>query len=224
MSHPHEHAHDHSDDGDASDKTLRQAIVVFGLLGSLQLLTALAGNRIALAVDGAHNLAEAPILGLNRWGRRMEGKKLSRLMTCYILPLVPALSAVAAIATVGLFFLLDASHNTDSGVWLAFGLACVSVATNWHYAHKLHSHAHDDGNAVAAKLHLFGDMGASGLAAVAYLGIAVSHGNVWLDPVAAILGVLVVILVHIKPITNSLKEFYRHQGEHNCANSPSHCH
>ncbi len=230
MSHSHEHAHSHSDDchhgNDASDKTLGRAIKVFLLLGTLQLLVAVLGGRIALAVDGAHNMAEAPILGLNRWARRKEGQKLSRLMTCYILPLAPALSALAAIAAACLFFLIESSHETASvGIWLAFVLAGSSFAVNWHYASKLHSHAHDDSNAVAAKFHLFGDMAASGLATLAYLLIGLSKSNFWLDPIAAILGVVIITVVHIKPIKNSLVEFKRHHGVHdNCVNSPSHCH
>lgn len=230
MSHSHEHAHSHSDGchhgEDASDKTLGHAIVAFLVLGSLQLIAAVLGGRIALGVDGAHNLAEAPILGLNRWARRKEGKSLSRLLTCYVLPLAPALSAVAAIAAACLFFLIESSHDESSAsIWFAFVLAGTSFAANWYYASKLHSHAHDDSNVIAAKLHLFGDMAASGLATLAYLVIGLSAGNFWLDPVAAITGVVVITVVHIGPIKNSLREFMRHRGPHDhCVNSPSHCH
>lgn len=198
---------------------------VFGVLGALQLAVAVIGGRIALAVDGAHNLAESPILGLNRWARRMEGKSLPRVMTCYLLPLTPAISAVTAIAAAALFFVIEEPTSVSHGIWLACGLASISCAVNWRYAHKLHSHSHDDSNAIAAKMHLFGDMAASGLAAIAYFGIGVSSGNLWLDPAAAIAGVLVIGAVHVKPIMNSLQEFMRHRGPHDhCVNSPSHCH
>ena len=230
MSHPNGHAHSHSNDchhgEDASDKTLGHAIVAFLLLGTLQLIVAVLGGRIALAVAGAENMAGAPILGLNRWARRKEGRSLSRLLTCYVIPLAPALSALAAIAAACLFFLIESSHDASSAsIWLAFALAGTSFAANWYYASKLHSHAHDDSNAIAAKLHLFGDMAASGFATLAYLFIGLSAGNFWLDPLAAVAGVFMITVVHIGPIKNSLREFRRHRGPHdNCVNSPSHCH
>ncbi|HUC87278.1 MAG TPA: cation transporter [Candidatus Saccharimonadales bacterium] len=217
--HSHELSHRH---GDSSDQTLWWAMVAFGLLGALQLTIAFLSVRIALAVDGLHNLSEISILGINRTARRLEGKSLGRVWTCWILPLAPAFSAIlSVVGAIALLTLVHGYHTTD-GVWLAFGLELASLTTNGWFALRLHAgHSHDDANLVTAVAHLAGDSAVAGLAMVAYLIIALSQGNTYLDPIAAGVGVLIIVAVHIKPIRNSLREFRRHRRpEHDCLHTP----
>lgn len=224
MSHSHEHAHFHNHDHhhDAPDTTLTSAMLVFMVVGLLQVILGLVAGHIALAVEGAHNTAETPILGFNRWARRQQGKPSSRLVTCWLLPLAPAISSLPAVAAAMAFFFIEDKAGHGS-IWLATGLAMVSLVVNLGYALRLHHHDDDDGNVVAAKLHLFGDAVASGLVVIAYLGIGLTSGNEWLDPAAAAAGVIVIILVHVKPVVDSFRSLARHRNRSHegCANGAS---
>lgn len=221
----HTHDHDHHHHGDESDETLTKAIFTFAVLGAAGLIVALFTGRIALAVDSFHNLCEAPILGINRGARRREGEVRSRRWTCCILPLAPAISAFAAIVVAALFLFVAETNEELQGVWLACLLCLMSVGVNAFFAKKLHGHHHhdhSDSNVITAKLHLIGDMSASGVAAVAYFVIGATQGNTWLDPAAAILGIGLIVGFHVRPIMNSVSEFRRHQlpGHTGCVNSP----
>lgn len=225
MSHSHEHAHfhdSHDHHHDAPDITLTSAMLVFMLVGVMQVALGLVAGHVALAVEGAHNAAETPILGFNRWARRQQGKALSRLVTCWLLPLTPAMSSLPAVAAAMTFFFVE-DKTGHSSIWLAVGLATVSLVVNLGYALRLHRHEESDGNVVAAKLHLFGDAVASLLVMIAYLGIGLTSGNEWLDPAAAALGVVVIMLVHIKPVADSFRSLARHRNHlhEGCANGAS---
>lgn len=233
MSHPREHAHSHSgahnrpQKGDATDMTLGKAMWVFAILGTVQVVVALMAGRIALVADGFHNLFEVPTLGTNKWGRIKQAPEYS-FMSCRVLPLTPAISSVLAITAASAFVVGGFGSHGLQAVWIAFVLEVMSFAANAWGAKALHSagpELESDHDRFAAFQHLMGDMGATVLAMLAYLIIGLSQGNTWLDKWATILGIVVITIVHYKPVRKSISEFQRHRKlEHECSNSPSHCH
>lgn len=193
------------------------------VLGIIQVVAAIGSQRLALVVDGLHNMSETATVGVNRSARRMEGRRLGTLWTCWLLPLAPALSAILAIsAAVIMPFVLRGYHATQ-GVWLSLGLSSVSLAVNVLFAARLHAgHDHGDTNSFAATMHFVGDSMASLLAAAAYLVIGVTGGNTYCDLLAEIGGTVCIVGVHIKPTAESLREFRRHRDPQHkdCINSP----
>jgi Co/Zn/Cd efflux system component len=233
-SHEGDGSHDHHDEadkprpGDAADRTFGRAMAVFGLLGAAQLVTALVSGRIALAVDGLHNIGEVPTLGVNRKARKMEQRVLGRIWTCWILPLAPTVSSLLSVVGAAVLLALARNYQATEAIWLAFGLELASLAANGLFAKKFHAgHTHDDANVATAVAHLAGDSAVSGLGMLAYLIIGLSGGNTLLDPIAAVVGVVIIVGVHLKPIRNSLREFRKHrQPGHECKSNhdPAHVH
>lgn len=211
--------------GDEDDETLIAAMRAFAVVGTIGIVIAALTGRIALAVDSAHNICEVPILGSNRIARLMEVEDRSHIWTCLILPLVPALSACAAIGVAAVFLAFGQQNETLYAVWIACIVELLSLVTNGYFAKRLHSHHRDaeaDANVVAAVRHLVGDTGAAAVAFVAYLIIWIAQDYVWLDPVAAYIGLGLIVGFHIEPIKKSLRAFWHHQqpGHSGCVNSP----
>lgn len=234
MSHSREHAHSHSGahshphKGDATDKTLGKAMWVFATLGTVQVVVALMAGRIALVADGFHNLFEVPTLGTNKWGRIKQAPEYS-FMSCRVLPLTPAISSVLAITVASAFVVGGFGSHGLEAVWVAFVLEVMSFAANAWGAKALHSGGdtklEHDNDRFTAISHLIADMGATGLAVVAYLIMGITQGHTWLDTLATIGGIILITVFHIKPIRRSVHEFRRHrQPEHSCSNGPPRCH
>lgn len=193
MSEAHAHAHDHV------EEILGQAVWAFAALGLVQLLVAFVAHKVALGTDGGHNLLEFLILGISRWGHINETADEVNFWNCRVVPRTAEVTSIGTIVAAGVFLALSWGNETRQGCWLALGLVAASTAVNAFYALSLHDHRDDGDNAHASWSHLVGDTIASALAVVAYLAIGLGY-SLAIDPIMAVIGVVVIVVVHIRPI------------------------
>lgn len=189
MSRAHGTEHLHHNPG--SRGVLLAAIVAFGLLGTMQVGIGVLFGRVALAVDGAHNLADVPALWLNRVAQHHAVTPRQRAWIALI-------SAASSVVASAVFLLAESGDSSHSEVPLAVALSITSVAVNGVFAHKLHRHSHDL-NSRMARRHLYGDMASSLLAVFAYTIILLTNNAAWLDTAAATAGVVIIAVVHVGP-------------------------
>jgi len=184
---------------DRVEEILGEAAWAFAALGLVELCVAFLSHKVALGADGGHNALEFLILGISRRGHVGETESKISFWNCRVMPRTAELTSYGTVVVAAVLLWLSWGHETHQSGWLALSLVAVSTAVNAFYALKMHDHRDAGDNAHATWWHLVGDTIASGLAVVAYLIIGLG-GKVVVDPFAAIVGVLVIVIVHISPI------------------------
>lgn len=163
-----------------------------------QVVYGLAANSMALLADAAHNFGDVLAL-LLAWGAAWMGQRLPSARRTYgwgrgtiLAALVNAVVLLIGVGAIG----VEAVHRLQSpgpvggGIVVAVGLAGIAVngVTAW-----LFSRGHDDLNIRAAFLHMAGDAAVS-LGVVLAAAAIMATGWVWLDPVASLAIVAVIVV------------------------------
>lgn len=163
-----------------------------------QVVYGLTANSMALLADAAHNFGDVLAL-LLAWGAAWMGQRLPSARRTYgwgrgtiLAALINAVVLLIGVGAIG----VEAVHRLQSpgpvsgGIVIAVGLAGIAIngVTAW-----LFSRGHEDLNIRAAFLHMAGDAAVS-LGVVLAAAAIMATGWVWLDPVAS-LAIVVVIVV-----------------------------
>jgi Co/Zn/Cd efflux system component len=209
---------------DGIGSNIKAAIVVFACLGLVQVAVATSFHKVALGVDGAHNLVDSLVLAINLRARYWAKLDRYSALTCKLEPAAPLISSALVILSAIGFTAVEAISGGGSGSndQVALGLLIVSLVANTWYAWRLHLQEHHDAHSRNAMVHLFADAATSLIAAVAY-GIILLGGPSSLDPWAAWLSVAVVLLAHWNQISASAHEYLRHRDP-NHKHSADHAH
>lgn len=196
------HAHDHHP-AEHHPHTGRALGAAFALTCLMLVIEAGGGwwsHSLALLADAGHMLVDAASL-LLAWAaahfaskpadaRRSFGYARLEVLAGFVNALVQVL-LVAWIVYEAVHRLLRLSEvEIRSGVML--GVALAGLLVNVFVLRMLHAHEHDDLNAAAASLHVFGDLLASLAAVVAALLVRYLHWN-WADPALSLLVSLLIL-------------------------------
>jgi Co/Zn/Cd efflux system component len=219
--------HAHGEDApDAIHKSIRAAIAVFVCLGAVQISVAVAFHKVALGVDGAHNLVDVLVLFINLRSRHWMRLKRYSALTCKIEPLAPTFSSgLVALSAIGFTALEAATGGGAEGhTGLAIALLALSLVANTFFAQRLHGAEGHDRHSRNALVHLAADATAALIALATYVAIAAGANNV-LDVWAAWAATLVIVVSHRKQMIGGIREFNRHkQPEHEHHTEPGHAH
>ena len=163
-----------------------------------QVVYGLTANSMALLADAAHNFGDVLAL-LLAWGAAWMGQRQPSARRTYgwgrgtiLAALINAVVLLIGVGAIG----VEAVHRLQSpgpvagGIVIAVGLAGIAVngVTAW-----LFSRGHDDLNIRAAFLHMAGDAAVS-LGVVLAAAAIMATGWVWLDPVASLAIVAVIVV------------------------------
>lgn len=200
---------------DPVDRKLRLAMLALIAFCIIELSIGLWTLGVVLIFDAIHNAYDAGLLHLNRvahrWTVSSQYNELSR-RNCHLIPLMPmatALGLIAATVPVAAFAIVDLWHPHVHHPVVGLITAGASVVVNILVGRPLHAH-HDNDHAHAASRHLDADVAASALAVGAF-------GVIWMwrqpiaDPIATMIGMLVVGLLQVKVIKRSWNSFQKHR-------------
>ena len=203
--HAHHHDHGHGDDHQGhhhAPKSFGAAFAIGTVLNLVlvigQIVFGLAANSVALLADAAHNFGDVLAL-LLAWGAAWLGQQSPSAQRTYgwgrssilaaLINAVVLLVGAGAIAVEALHRLQDPGP-VGGMIVIAVGLAGIVINGFTAY---LFSRGHDDLNIRAAFLHMMSDAAVS-LGVVLAAGGILLTGWLWLDPLASLLIVAVIIL------------------------------
>lgn len=226
------HEHDELSGSAVAKWAIRIAIVVFAGLGALELAVATIFHRVALGVDGAHNLVDGVVFYVNLRAQQWANLDEYSFWTCVGEPAAPLVaSGVVVTGAVG-FTVYESSvgGGVQTHQALTFVLLGLSLLANGVFAwvmywdkqrRQRHNHAHNR-HLYNAFVHAFWDMVSTLIGVVAYGLIAVGMGSAW-DLVAAWVGAVLILWGHRREITKAWREivFHRQPG-HNHSHEPHH--
>lgn len=205
------HGHDHNGPGhnghghhghDHTPKSFGTAFAVGTALNLglviIQIIYGLAANSVALLADAAHNFGDVLAL-LLAWGAAWLGQRSPSAQRTYgwgrssilaaLINAVVLLVSAGAIAVEALYRLQDPE---PVGGMIVIAVGVGGIAINGFTAY-LFSRGHDDLNIRAAFLHMASDAAVS-LGVVLAAGGILLTGWLWLDPLASLVIVAVIIL------------------------------
>lgn len=194
--HGHHHGHDHAPKNFGAAFAIGTALNLALVIG--QITYGLAANSVALLADAAHNFGDVLAL-LLAWGAAWLGQRSPSAQRTYgwgrssilaaLINAVVLLVGAGAIAVEALHRLQDPGP-VGGMIVIMVGLAGIAIngITAW-----LFSRGHDDLNIRATFLHMASDAAVS-LGVVLAAGGILLTGWLWLDPVASLVIVAVIIL------------------------------
>lgn len=214
------HEHDAPSDSVVAKWAMRIAIVVFAGLGILELVVATAFHKVALGVDGAHNLVDAIVFSINLRAQSWVNLDEFSFWTCVGEPGAPlfasGLVVTGAIAFTAYESIVGGGSETHQS--LALLLLTISLVANGTFAgvmywdrqrrqkrqqvHNRHQHN--------ALVHAFWDMVSALSGALAYVLIIQGLPNA-LDPILAWVGATLILIGHRDEITESWQEVVFHR-------------
>lgn len=199
------------DGKDEIHRSLRAARIAFAGFGMVELAVAVRFHKVALGVDGAHNIVDVAMLLVNSRARQWAKVERHSFLTCVMEPGAPLFSSATIALTAMLFtgYELASGAGTESYGWLAVVLLAVSLVANVYFALRLDSHEGHDAHSRNAIWHLFLDAGAALIALIAYMSIAFGASDS-LDVWAALGATTLVVVGHFGQIMASAKELRRH--------------
>ena len=195
--------HDHSSyqpahDPRKTDRHLLQAILLNGVLAAGETVAGFAAGSLALLSDAAHNAGDVAGLAVTFAARKVGRRPPSPRFTYGLrrMEIFAALANGGFLLVVNTLILQEALKRLAQPVPLETGLmvgvALAAVAANGLGVALLFRHSKEDLNLKSAFLHLFQDALASLVVVAAALLARAGVGN-WVDPVASILIVLLVL-------------------------------
>lgn len=222
--------HSHGGTGSAlAQWALRLAIVVFTSLGLVELAVAAAFHKVALGVDGAHNLVDGAVYFLNLRAPYWASADEYSAWTCIGEPGAPlfassgvTLSAIGFTAYESL-----AGGGSEAHELLAVTLLIASLVLNGSFAavmyfdqrrrHQDQSNRHHHN----ALVHAVWDS-VSALAGLVTYSLILAGLPDWLDLMGAWTGTSLVLFGHRHEISDGLAELKLHRGVHDHHNEPDH--
>lgn len=203
--HAHHH-HDHHGHGhhghDHAPKNFGAAFAIGTVLNLVlvigQIVFGLAANSVALLADAAHNFGDVLAL-LLAWGAAWLGQRSPSARRTYgwgrssiLAALINAVVLLVGAGAIGVEALHRLQNPGPVGGMIVIVVGLAGIAINGFTAY-LFSRGHDDLNIRAAFLHMMSDAAVS-LGVVLAAGGILLTGWLWLDPLASLLIVAVIIL------------------------------
>jgi cobalt-zinc-cadmium efflux system protein len=194
----HEHQHSHDAARGSADRNLLLAIGLNLVLAAGEAVAGFVAGSLALLSDAAHNAGDVAGLAVT-YGARRIGRMPPSARFTYGLRRAEIFAALANggfLLVVNTLILREAVHRLANPVPLETGLmvavALAAMALNGLGVALLFRHAKEDLNLRSAFLHLLQDSLASLVVVVAAL-LARAGAGPWVDPVASILIVFLVL-------------------------------
>jgi cobalt-zinc-cadmium efflux system protein len=181
------HGHTHS----SPKVALGTAFVLTALVLLVEVVGGIASHSLALLSDAGHVLTDIVALGL-AWFAAVQAERPSNDRSTYGYHRVGILAALANAITlivIVVWIAFEAIHRLQTPEqvtpWLMFVAASIGVAVNLFIGLRLRRQEQHNINVRAAKLHVFGDVGAS--AAVIAGGIVIALTGWYLaDPIISL--------------------------------------
>lgn len=228
------HRHDVPSNSALAKWTMRIAIVVFVGLGILELVLAAFFHRVALGVDGAHNLADGVVYSINLRAQYWATLDGYSFWTCTGEPGAPLFTSGAVVVGAVFFTIYESTIGGGTGTHqlVALGLLGISFAANalftiviyWDRQRQRKGHRGHDRHLRNVLVHAFWDTVATLVGALAY-GLIVAGMTNSLDPILAWAGTALILWGHRKEIPEGWRELNSHRvpgHEHHHEPDPAH--
>lgn len=198
-SHSHDHSHDHHHAPQSFNKAFGIAVLFNFIFTIMQATYAFRANSMGLLADAVHNFGDVFGLVL-AWGANWlltlpANKRYSYgfKRTTIIAALTNALILVATSALITYESIYKLWHLNEVNANIVIVVALIGIVINSGTAMLFMKGAHHDLNIKGAFLHLLGDALISIGVVISGLLILFTH-QVWIDPIAGLLIVAVILL------------------------------
>lgn len=194
--------------------------LVYGLI--LVVLAALTGSFV-LGLAGLHDIFDGLLHYLHHKGAEWSRAGQKSRRNCVVVPLMTGFTSAllaTSVVPVAYFAGRDLGRHLvvhDSG--LTLGLAIGDLALNGWIMRSLHGIEQD--HAHTSWWHQIGDIASSSFAIVA-LALITLGANVKADPIAALAGGIVILLICGYNMSQSWSHFQAHSGSHEHSSGHSH--
>jgi cobalt-zinc-cadmium efflux system protein len=205
---PHDHAHTAHGHAQASERTLRAALVLTISFVTIEALFGWFGPSLALLSDAGHNLADAASLGFSWYAVAIARRRSHHGMTFgyHRVGVLAALVNAVSLVVIALVIAWEALHRlrdpepANGGVMI--GVAAAAIVVNLIIGFWLRHGSRHDINIRSAYLHQLGD--AASALGVVIAGVLVTvTGQPLADPIVSLLIAALILFSSYGVLTES---------------------
>lgn len=198
MTHYHNHSHDHAHTPKSFNAAFAIAVTLNLLFTCIEIIYGVKANSVGLLGDAVHNFGDSFGLIL-AWAANWLLMKPANLRYSYgyrrasiLAAIINALILVASSTLIAFESAYKLIYGTQVNEFIIIIVACIGIVINGSTAFLFLKGSHEDLNIKGAFLHLLSDALLS--AAVVLAGIGIYYtGYMWVDPVAGLLIVAVIL-------------------------------